>query len=50
VQAAELVAVERACGPQRVQARVPERLVDVDVPESRERALATYQKLKDNQG
>ena len=39
VQPAQLVAVEALRRAQRMDARAPERLVDVDVPEAGERAL-----------
>ena len=41
----QLVGVELAGGPQRVDARAPERLVDVDVPEAGERALVEQRGL-----
>jgi hypothetical protein len=45
VQAAGLVLVELARRPQRVDARPPERLVDVDVPHAGERALVEERSL-----
>ena len=45
VQPAQLAAVEALRRPQRMDARAPERLVDVDVPEPGERALVEERRL-----
>ena len=46
VQPPQLVAVEPGCGPERIEPRAPQRLVDVDVPHPRERALVEERRLE----
>ena len=46
VQAAQLVRVEAARNPQRMQPALPERLVDVDVPEAGDRSLVEERRLE----